>query len=458
MPSPEKWFDNKAGLSLEEKKYLSDNKIEDVYAKISVQKLYAEVMSNIHNENRNKVTDWFLAPVQLSKSLIEATLAKNTDVWDRYKKYNISKEGKTLAMSDQWIALVQALAEACVNSLPDGSSVKKILKETQYFTSHKEIDGFMWPNTTFLFEKIAKSDLGDGNVLPFDGTITPQLILKMYKRCNTAPQDKSNQVQNILTPEQKIIAIDKSIADLQTKLSTMQPSDPTYQDKIQEIKTLEEVKKTIIPQDPNVKKTEFDIIRDKNGKPQTEDEKKALKEYQEKVQTLQFSKQEIMDIHTAMTTALKDWLSEYKVTNKDLKNIKRDLEDGTSPYDVYTKKFAEIDASGKDPDEQKKDKLSYWYAMDQILGSWSKKSTDFSFNSMIPWDLWTEVVGQRQEYYDVMIIWTQPKYLPAWLAKFSDILTIYNNSLKNANMPKGKTVEENDKKKQDKNKPSRVFN
>jgi hypothetical protein len=110
-----------------------------------VQKLYAEVMSNIHVENMNKVDDHFLSPVQLSINTIEQSIAKNTDVMDRYQKFNISAidANKTLKMSDKGIALVQALAEACVASLPDGSSVKKTLKETKYFTSHKEIDGYM---------------------------------------------------------------------------------------------------------------------------------------------------------------------------------------------------------------------------------------------------------------------------------------------------------------------------
>lgn len=204
-------LDKKQWLSAEEKKFLQNKEISTVYDQIKSEgrSLVNEIMTNVHAENMNKVNDTFLSGIWLNVAKIEETISEDADIWNRYKTYNIAVDGKTLLrMSDKGIALAQALAEKCISGLQN-IQVKAMLKQSSYFTAKKEIDGYMWPNTTLLLEKIAKTDLQNGTpVLTFDGTITPELILKMYASCHpdivtqiVSPSVEWNKNQ---TPEQKM--------------------------------------------------------------------------------------------------------------------------------------------------------------------------------------------------------------------------------------------------------------
>lgn len=207
MPNtPEKPFlDHESGLSpLEKEEIKKRNDIEGIYKDTWLKwtALMNEIMNNFHMENKGKINDTFLNMVWLKIADIESTVKGDIDVRARYEKYDISLEGKKLNLSDKWIALTQALAEDCVKNLPAGP-VKDRLIHTDYFTSHKDIDGYMGPNTTLLLWEIAKAKLewAGWEAIPFDGTITPELIMKMYKQCN--PEFKPTKWWLPKSPEQQ---------------------------------------------------------------------------------------------------------------------------------------------------------------------------------------------------------------------------------------------------------------
>lgn len=133
-------LDYKAGLSDTEKELIKNTSVEGVYKDIKKQgrNLYNEIMNNVHIENMNKINDGFLTSVDLTINKIKDTIKGNPDISSRYEKAIAA----TKYLKDNGIALVQALAEDCVDGVKD-ITVRKNLKQTAYFTSAEEIDGYM---------------------------------------------------------------------------------------------------------------------------------------------------------------------------------------------------------------------------------------------------------------------------------------------------------------------------
>ena len=227
-------LDYKAGLSDTEKELIKNTSVEGVYKDIKKQgrNLYNEIMNNVHIENMNKINDGFLTSVDLTINKIKDTIKGNPDISSRYEKAIAA----TKYLKDNGIALVQALAEDCVDGVKD-ITVRKNLKQTAYFTSAEEIDGYMWPNTTLLLEKIAKTDLGNGTpILMFDGTITPELILKMYNSCHT--ENIKKQTATEINTQAQLNSISSQIAKKQYLLDAITLTKYSTQAEKEKYKTL----------------------------------------------------------------------------------------------------------------------------------------------------------------------------------------------------------------------------
>jgi hypothetical protein len=99
----------------------------------------------------------------------------------------------------------------------------------------------------------------------------------MYQQCNH--ETEQDHVADVLTPEQKIVAIDKAIATIKKELDAMNPGDEGYENKTKELTTLEDQKKALTPpdekpinevspeqQDANEKKAILSTVRLSDGK------------------------------------------------------------------------------------------------------------------------------------------------------------------------------------------------
>lgn len=190
-PTEVKSLDQTLGLSEEEKAYLEKTDIEDVYKNIKAEgkNLYGEIMVNIHKANTKEKLDTAITTAGLTNDLIVDTIKKDTNIEKQYEE--ALKRNATDTRKNDNIALLQALAAKCIETIQHKGTNKeiiKMLKTTDYFTAANPIDGYMGPNTTLVFSLIAKAELGTNknktDVQTFNGEISKDLVLKMYKFCN----------------------------------------------------------------------------------------------------------------------------------------------------------------------------------------------------------------------------------------------------------------------------------
>ena len=215
-------FDRQQGLSEQEKKYIAETDIDTLYSNIKKEHLYREVMRNVHFANNKKYLDTCIKTAGLNKNLIEDTIkAEVNDITKNDPK--LARNQYQEALQAPWrrknstVALLQALAVKCVENIKYKDKYENIgdLLHNVYFKAKKPIDGYMGPNTMLVFSKIATTELntkpkGQSDVIAFNGMVTPELIMKMYRVCNPLDENKvsfsedKRKEQEETKPEQKV--------------------------------------------------------------------------------------------------------------------------------------------------------------------------------------------------------------------------------------------------------------
>jgi len=207
MGNPTESFDKAPGLSPKEKEYLKKTDIEKVFQDIKAngQDLYGEIMVNIHKANPKEKLDKEIVSAGLTNTLIVEEIKKDATIWKQYQE--TTKINTPNTRKNDNIALLQALAAKCIGTIKykdQSNDIIKILKTTNYFTAKNPIDGYMWPNTTMLFSLIARQELGTNkgwtDVQSFNGEISKELILKMYKFCNPTSEKENKKNSTSVSP------------------------------------------------------------------------------------------------------------------------------------------------------------------------------------------------------------------------------------------------------------------
>lgn len=195
-------FDRQQGLSEKEKKHIAETDIDALYSKIKKEHLYREVMRNVHFANNKKYLDGCIKKSGLNKKLLEDTIKIEVNELTKDNP-KLARNQYQEALRNRWrrknstIALLQALAVKCVENIKYKDKYENVgdLLHKAYFNAKKPIDGYMGPNTMLVFAKIAGTELntkpkGQSDVIAFNGMITPELIMKMYRVCNPLEENK----------------------------------------------------------------------------------------------------------------------------------------------------------------------------------------------------------------------------------------------------------------------------